>query len=75
VTPRALFVQVTYLAASVLFILGLRSLTKPDSARRGMHQAMVGMALAIVGTLLHHDIVRYDFIVVGLVVGSLIPRG
>ena len=71
-TPRALFVQVTYLAASVLFILGLRSLTKPDSARRGMHQAMVGMALAIVGTLLHHDIVRYDFIVVGLVVGSLI---
>jgi len=72
VTPRALFVQVTYLAASVLFILGLRSLTKPDSARRGMHQAMVGMALAIVGTLLHHDIVRYDFIVVGLVVGSLI---
>ena len=71
-TPRALFVQVTYLAASVLFILGLRSLTKPDSARRGMHQAMVGMALAIVGTLLHHDIVRYEYIVLGLVVGSLI---
>jgi NAD(P) transhydrogenase subunit beta len=69
---RELFVQVMYLAASVLFILGLRSLTKPDSARRGMHQAMIGMAVAIVGTLLHHEIVRYEFIVVGLVVGSVI---
>ncbi len=69
---REYFIQATYLAASVLFILGLRSLTRPDSARRGMQQAAVGMLLAIIGTLLHHDIVRYDYIVGGLLLGSVI---
>ena len=65
-------IQAAYLAASVLFILGLKSLTRPDSARRGMQQAAVGMLLAIVGTLLHHEIVRYDWIAGGLVVGTVI---
>jgi H+-translocating NAD(P) transhydrogenase subunit beta len=65
-------IEAVYLAASVLFILGLRSLTRPESARRGMQQAAVGMLLAIVGTLLHHEIVRYDWIIGGLVVGTVI---
>ena len=69
---RELFVQATYLVASVLFILGLRSLTKTDSARRGMQYAAVGMVVAVVGTLLHHDIVRYDWIIVGLIVGGIV---
>jgi H+-translocating NAD(P) transhydrogenase subunit beta len=67
-----LFTQASYLAASVLFILGLRSLTKPDSARRGMQQAAVGMLLAIVGTLAKHEIVDYKFIVAGLALGTLV---
>jgi NAD(P) transhydrogenase subunit beta len=66
------FTQVSYLASSVLFILGLRSLTKPDSARRGMQQAALGMLLAIVGTLTKHEIVDYKFIIAGLAVGSAI---
>ena len=69
---RELFTQASYLAASILFILGLRSLTKPDSARRGMQQAAFGMLLAIVGTLLKHEIVDYRWIVGGLALGSLI---
>jgi len=69
---RELLVQASYLAASVLFILGLRGLTHPDRARRGMQLAALGMLLAIVGTLLHHEIVRYDWIVAGLVLGSFI---
>ncbi|HEY6105281.1 MAG TPA: NAD(P)(+) transhydrogenase (Re/Si-specific) subunit beta, partial [Anaeromyxobacteraceae bacterium] len=69
---RELLVQASYLAASVLFILGLRGLTHPDRARRGMQLAALGMLLAIVGTLLHHEIVRYDWIVAGLVLGSVI---
>ena len=72
VTPRDLIIQATYLAASVLFILGLKSLTKPDSARRGMQQAAVGMVLAIVGTLLHHEIVEYRWILLGLAVGGIV---
>jgi len=66
------FTQASYLAASVLFILGLRSLTRPDSARRGMQMAALGMLLAIVGTLAKHEIVDYKFIVAGLAIGSLL---
>ena len=65
-------IEAAYLAASILFVLGLKSLTRPDSARRGMQQAAVGMLLAIVGTLLNHQIVRYDWILGGLVVGTVI---
>src|SRR5207237_8191445 len=42
----------------------------PDTARRGMHLAEIGMLLAIIGTLLHEDIVSYEWIVVGLVIGG-----
>src|SRR5438132_5679471 len=61
-----------YLASSVLFILGLKGLTSPEKARRGMNYAAIGMVLAIVGTLVHHDIVRYDWIIAGLLLGSAI---
>src|SRR6476620_10898121 len=64
--------QLTYLAASVLFILGLRSLTRPDRARRGMQQAAVGMLLALCGTLMNHQIVDYRWIAGGLVLGAII---
>ena len=69
---REIFTQVTYLVASGLFILGLRSLTKPDTARQGMHYAAIGMLLAIVGTLVQHEIVRYDWIIGGLILGTII---
>jgi len=69
---RELIIQVTYLAASIMFILGLRSLTKPDQARRGMQLAAVGMLLAIVGTMLHQEILTYTWILTGLVLGSII---
>jgi NAD(P) transhydrogenase subunit beta len=64
--------QLTYLVASVLFILGLRSLTRPDEARHGMRLAAVGMLFAICGTLMNHQIVDYRWIAAGLVVGTLI---
>jgi NAD(P) transhydrogenase subunit beta len=66
------FIQAAYLLAAVLFILGLRGLTAPDTARRGMNLAALGMLAAVVGTLLHHDIVRYEWILVGIVVGSAV---
>ena len=64
--------QVTYLAASVLFMFGLRSLTRPDEARRGMQLAALGMLLAIIGTMLHREILTYTWIVTGLIVGTLV---
>jgi NAD(P) transhydrogenase subunit beta len=69
---RTLFIQVAYIGASILFILGLRSLTRPDKARRGMQQAAVGMLLAIAGTLVNHQIVDYKWIALGMVIGVLV---
>jgi NAD(P) transhydrogenase subunit beta len=64
------FIQAVYLASSVLFILGIKGLTRPEKARRGMQYAAVGMLLAIVGTLLHHEIITYTWIILGLIIGS-----
>jgi NAD(P) transhydrogenase subunit beta len=72
VTPRIAFIEGAYFLASILFILGLRSLTIPDKARRGMQLAALGMLVAIVGTLAHHDIISYQWIIVGLVIGSAV---
>jgi H+-translocating NAD(P) transhydrogenase subunit beta len=63
---RTLFIQAAYISASILFILGLRSLTRPDKARRGMQQAAVGMLLAIAGTLVNHEILDYKWIAIGM---------
>ncbi len=66
-----LIVQASYLIASVFFILGLRSLTRPDSARKGMQQAAGGMLFAVVGTLLNSGILTYQWIIIGLIVGAI----
>jgi NAD(P) transhydrogenase subunit beta len=69
---RFFLIEFTYLAASVLFILGLKGLSHPETARRGMIYAEVGMFLAIVGTLVHKDIISYEWIIAGLIIGSII---
>src|SRR5918997_1721985 len=66
------FIEFTYLLAGILFILGLKGMSHPETAKRGMHLAEFGMLLAIVGTLLHHDIVSYELIIAGLIVGGAI---
>jgi NAD(P) transhydrogenase subunit beta len=72
VSTREIVTDLTYLLASVLFILGLRSLTRPQTARRGMQLAALGMLSAICGTLLHHEIVSYGLVFVGLAIGTII---
>ncbi len=66
------FIQFTYLAAAAAFILSLRWLSHPTTARRGVKVGEIGMVLAIAGTLVHHDIVSYQWILVGFVLGSAI---
>lgn len=65
-------IPLSYLLASILFIFGLKQLSHPQTARKGMNLAAAGMLVAIVGTLFHHDIVSYELIIIGLIVGSLI---
>ena len=69
---RETFVQASYLIASVLFILGLKGLSRADTAVRGVNFAAVGMLLAIVGTLSQQQIIDYRWIALGLVVGAVI---
>jgi proton-translocating NAD(P)+ transhydrogenase subunit beta len=64
--------QVTYVAAAALFILSLKWLSHPKTARRGVFAGVAGMTLAVVGTLLHPEIVNYTWILVALVVGTAI---
>ena len=66
------FIELTYLTASILFIFGLKGLSHPNSARRGMIMAEAGMLMAIIGTLVHREIVTYEWIIAGLIIGSLI---
>jgi len=64
--------QLFYLASAILFVLGLRGLSHPKTARRGMVLAEIGMLLAIIGTLVHHEIIDYRWIGIGLAVGAAI---
>ncbi len=65
-------IEVTYLIASVLFILSLKWLSAPTTARRGVRAGELGMLLAIAGTLLNRGIVDYKWIAIALVLGSII---
>jgi NAD(P) transhydrogenase subunit beta len=63
-------VNLAYLVASILFILGLRGLTHPRTAVRGNLAGASGMLLAVVVTLLDRAIVSYEWIAAGLLVGT-----
>ncbi|MDQ1516314.1 MAG: H+-translocating transhydrogenase subunit beta [Actinomycetota bacterium] len=65
-------VKVAYLGASVLFILALKWLSHPTTARRGVKAGEIGMLMAVVGTLLKAEVVNYEWILLGIVVGSAI---
>jgi len=61
-----------YILSAVLFILGLKGLSSPKYARKGMFLAAFGMLMAIAGTLFHPDIVNYRWITIGLASGSIV---
>lgn len=61
-----------YLVAAALFIIGLRGLTHPRSARRGNYLAMAGMLLAVLATVLNAGVKSYGFIIAGVVMGGTI---
>jgi NAD(P) transhydrogenase subunit beta len=64
--------QLTYLVASGLFIFSLRWLSRPDTARRGVLAGVLGMTLAVIGTLLHPEVKHFEWIAIAVVVGTII---
>jgi len=65
-------IEITYLTATALFVLSLKWLSSPATARRGVFAGELGMLLAVVGTLFHHGIVDYKWIAIALVLGTII---
>ena len=63
-------VELAYLFAAVLFILGLKWLSSPATARKGNALASVGMLIAIVVTLLDQNIVNFTSIFIGMIIGG-----
>ena len=65
-------IQVSYLVAASLFILGLKKLGSPATARNGNILSATGMLLAVLVTLLDQQILNYQWVLIGVAVGSVI---
>ena len=61
--------QLSYLAAAALFIFSLMWLNRPSSARRGVAAGVIGMSLAILGTLINPEILGYEWITLAVLAG------
>src|SRR5712672_2733639 len=67
-----LIIEITYLVATALFILSLKWMSSPTTARHGVWAGELGMLLAVAGTLLNRGIVDYKWVAIALVLGSII---
>ena len=65
-------VNYIYILSAALFILALKWMNSPASARRGVFAGELGMLLAIIGTLLKHEVVEYQLIMIAFFIGSAI---
>ena len=65
-------IQLSYLVAVSLFFVGLKKLGSPATARNGNLLASAGMLIAIVATLLEKEVLNYEMILLGIVIGSII---
>ncbi|MGA9530074.1 MAG: NAD(P)(+) transhydrogenase (Re/Si-specific) subunit beta [Terriglobales bacterium] len=65
-------IELLYLVASVLFILSLKWMSSPTTARHGIWAGESGMVLAIIGTLLRNGLHDYHLIAIALVLGAII---
>ena len=63
-------INLAYVVAAALFILGLKLLSHPDTAKRGNFVSAVGMLIAVVVTLLDQQIITYQWIILGVVIGG-----
>ena len=66
------YTNIFYVLASVLFILGIKNLSHPKSARNGNFMAFIGMMIAIAVTLISYQSLDYKIIAIGIIIGSII---
>ena len=70
--PTFQYIDIVYFIAAVLFVLSLKWMSAPTTARRGVWAGEIGMLLAVVGTLFEKGIIDYTWIAVGIVLGTII---
>jgi len=66
------FVDIAYIVAAALFVLGIKGLTKPRTAVRGNQLAAAGMLVAIAVTLMDQNVISFGWVIAGVVLGSVI---
>ncbi|GGF77375.1 NAD(P)(+) transhydrogenase (Re/Si-specific) subunit beta [Alteromonas lipolytica] len=69
-SDSALIINLAYVLATTLFIVGLKLLSHPSSAKKGNLVSAIGMFIAVVVTLIDHQIISYHWILVGFVIGG-----
>ncbi|MFT5995986.1 MAG: NAD(P) transhydrogenase subunit beta, partial [Glaciecola sp.] len=65
-------INAVYVLSATLFIMGLKLLSHPSTARRGNLLSAIGMLIAICITLIDQQIVRYEWIALALVAGTIV---
>lgn len=67
----SIWIDISYLVAAVLFVSGIKGMTRPKTAVRGNMMSAFGMLIAVVVTLLDTNILSYDIIIAGLLLGGV----
>ena len=66
------YTNLAYVAAAILFIIGIKRLSSPKSAQSGNRIASIGMLIAIVATVLSFELLDFKLIAIGMIIGSII---
>jgi len=66
------WIDIIYIISSILFIFGLKMLGKASTARKGNMVSSIGMGVAIIATLAHQNILSYQSIAIGILIGTAI---
>ena len=63
---------ISYLVSAIFFILALKGLSHPESARNGNIMGIVGMIIAVITTLFNPNVLSYEMIIIGILIGGAI---
>ena len=66
------YILYAYLVSAVLFMIGLKKLGSPATARKGNWTSMLAMAIAVGATAMNSDIINFKWIIIGAVVGAIV---
>ena len=66
------YTNLAYVFAAILFILGIKKLSSPKTARKGNTIASIGMLIAIITTVVSFELLDFKLIVIGMIIGSII---